>query len=172
MQCSFVGRCELDCSEEIQHLVNFGSDHVCIILSEVGLKPCVALAKYNNYQICTSHFNFYLKSNTKRSRRKLCQIPSLLSSHPHIDNTREDGLRSLPIRTHIKSASRGLKESDIIHLISQAGITLPVNTPCCTMCLKKIREEHENEEDYYMECSTSDKDKQPKQATSIKMEGG
>eukprot|EP00105_Crassostrea_gigas_P009223 XP_011424082.2 PREDICTED: uncharacterized protein LOC105325963 [Crassostrea gigas] len=39
------------------------------------------------------------------------------------------------------------------------------------MCLKKIREEHENEEDHYMECSTSDKDKQLQQATSTETEG-
>lgn len=39
------------------------------------------------------------------------------------------------------------------------------------MCLKEIREEHENEEDHYMECSTSDKDKQLQQATSTEMEG-
>lgn len=37
--------------------------------------------------------------------------------------------------------------------------------------LKKIREEHENEEDHYIECSTSDKDKQPQQDISIEMEG-
>ncbi|XP_061191608.1 uncharacterized protein LOC133199785 [Saccostrea echinata] len=116
-----------------------------------------------------SHFNFYLKLNTKRSRRKLCQIPSLLSSHPHIDNTSEDGLRSLPSRTHMKCASRGLKDSDILHLIGQAGITLPVNTPCCTMCLKKIREHEEGEDHLFnMECSASDKDKT--EAEAIKME--
>nr|XP_034313671.1 uncharacterized protein LOC117684677 isoform X2 [Crassostrea gigas] len=39
------------------------------------------------------------------------------------------------------------------------------------MCLKEIREEHENEEDHYMGCSTSDKDKQLQQATSTEMEG-
>lgn len=129
MQCSFVGRCELDCSEEIQHLVNFGSDHVCIILSEVGLKPCVALAKYNNYQICTSHFNFYLKSNTKRSRRKLCQIPSLLSSHPHIDNTTGARLSDSGI---FFICSQGLKWLKLVILSVFLSIVLKIFTknPC------------------------------------------
>ncbi|CAC5391323.1 unnamed protein product [Mytilus coruscus] len=38
-----------------------------------------------------------------------------------------------------KSTSRGLKAADVLHLIRTPGMTLPVNSPCCTYCLKKLR---------------------------------
>lgn len=45
------GNGEIDCCEDvgIQLLVNFSSDHVSVILSEIGLNKCVWLPKYNDY---------------------------------------------------------------------------------------------------------------------------
>ncbi|CAC5398068.1 unnamed protein product [Mytilus coruscus] len=82
-----------------------------------------------------------LPARTTRRKRLslLCQIPRLLSSHPDIDHTQDSGIKSLPNRTSLKLASRGLNEKDVLHLINQTVMSLPVNTPCCTLCLKKIR---------------------------------
>ncbi|XP_063438324.1 uncharacterized protein LOC134719249 [Mytilus trossulus] len=136
MECSFFPKF-VECDELIQPLPKHSADQIFIILSENGLKPSLALS--HHYSICTSHLNYFLKNNSKCARRRLWQIPRLLSAHPDIDHTQDSGLQSLPHRTSLKLASRGLKEKDVLHLINQKGTSLPVNTPCCTLCLKNIR---------------------------------
>ncbi|CAC5385941.1 unnamed protein product [Mytilus coruscus] len=66
-----------------------------------------------------------------RRRRTLCQIPSLVSSHPDVDHTisEQDGRVQNPrLLKNRKSASRGLKAADVLHLIRTSGMTLPVNS--------------------------------------------
>lgn len=130
VKCSFANIL-LECTGEIHQLRNLGTEDVFIYLTEAGLKPCINLASHFN--ICTGHKSELLKKNTVRSRRTLCQIPSLVSSHPDVDHTisEQDGraiLQNPRLLKNRKSASRGLKAADVLHLIRTSGMTLPVNS--------------------------------------------
>lgn len=139
--CSFQNIL-IECKGEFSDLETLSSEYIFIVLSEVGLKPCTNLAQ--SYKICEGHKNEFIKKNSLRRRRTLCQIPSLVSSHPDVDHTNDvviDG-NFVPRRKQTKKvASRGLKAADVIHLIRTSGMTLPINTPCCTNCLKKLRQD-------------------------------
>lgn len=129
--CSFRN-IEFQCTDEVSALESFCPEDIFIILAEVGLKPCINLAP--SFGICSGHKNEFFKRNSVRARRTLCQIPSLVSSHPHVDHTinKEQDAKVAPIvarrNKNRKLASRGLKASDILHLIRTSGITLPVNS--------------------------------------------
>jgi hypothetical protein len=102
-----------------------------IVLTEVGLKPCINLAQ--SFSICSGHKNEFLKKNSVRARRTLCQIPSLVSSHPDVDHTisKDQDAKVAPsprCSKNRKLASRGLKAYDVLHLIRTSGMTLPVNS--------------------------------------------
>lgn len=126
--CSFRD-IEFECTDEVSALGSFCSEDVFIVLTEVGLKPCINLAQ--SFSICSGHKNEFLKKNSVRARRTLCQIPSLVSSHPDVDHTisKDQDAKVAPRCTkNRKLASRGLKASDVLHLIRTSGMTLPVNS--------------------------------------------
>lgn len=127
--CSFRD-IEFECTDEVSAFKgSFCSEDVFIVLTEVGLKPCINLAQ--SFSICSGHKNEFLKKNSVRARRTLCQIPSLVSSHPDVDHTinKDQDAKVAPRRSkNRKLASRGLKASGVLHLIRTSGMTLPVNS--------------------------------------------
>ena len=98
--CSFRD-IEFECTDEVSALGSFCSEDVFIALTVVGLKPCISLAQ--SFSICSGHVDHTISKDQDAKVAPRCS-------------------------KNRKLASRGLKASDVLHLIRTSGMTLPVNS--------------------------------------------
>lgn len=80
-----------------------------VILSEVGL---ILNTHTINYRICDNHYIEFKNRNIKRSRKKLCCVPELISRH--------DG-------QHTK-AYRNLNSTQVVDIHQATGVVVPIAT--------------------------------------------
>lgn len=133
MNCDFKNtRNESDCacSGSVVSLKTCSSDDIVTVLTENCMLPVNYLETTLN--ICSSHFNFYLKSNTDRKRALVCCVPSFISGHPchvnidgtinHVDNPNAERF------VKKRKANVNLKLDVIVKVNQRYGITIPVGT--------------------------------------------
>ena len=115
MPCYFgsLSTCGDSCTDDckLQLLINCTENDVNIILTESGLLP--SKFDLSTIQICPFHFNDVLRQNLNRTKRNLCQVPSVLNAHPGNTNHRK---------------SRLIRLNDVEAIHNRTGIVLPIGT--------------------------------------------
>ncbi|XP_063448230.1 uncharacterized protein LOC134727772 [Mytilus trossulus] len=125
MVCNFNTNCTTDeCSDDVTDINTCDCNDKNIILTESGLLP-------TDFYICSTHFNQLLKRNSDLRRRKVCQLPTLISAHPPVASHSVVGVKK-------PKPSRNIIITDVEKIQKCYGLTLPIGTPACTSCLIKI----------------------------------
>ncbi|CAG2201373.1 GLYT [Mytilus edulis] len=117
------------CSEDLKPLSTFTETDTYEILTEAGILP----DSFEHLCVCSAHFSFYLRNNQNRKRRKLCEVPISLSSHPKIQNVPERGRKTKSI-----TGGRPLDIVGVQKIREHWGIIIPVNTSICINCRRKL----------------------------------
>ncbi|CAC5388664.1 unnamed protein product [Mytilus coruscus] len=143
---------DVECSPSYHDFVS--KEEIHIVLTESGIIPtvenCGVLTK--TYEVCEGHFQHLLSLNLKRSRRRLCLLPSFISSHPDIDHSIDQDIHAKSKR---KRVDRTLSIDHIRVIQDKYGIVLAVNTRDSTMfkilseCTAAMRKSLEGL-DYYL----------------------
>ena len=100
----------LICSEDSIDLREVRPEEKHIIFSECGLLP----ENIFIFSICSNHHDHFITNNRRRCRRKVCEIPMILSSH------KEEG------RSYMKE--RSLSMDQVCKISRLSGVILPVGT--------------------------------------------
>lgn len=108
MNCHFKSP-NFECFGESFVLQQYSEEDVNIILSEAGLIPICS--KFSDFSICTHHFNFYLKGNTNKKRRKFCEIQFSISNH-----------------SPRGKKSRGICHAEVLAIHKHHGLVLPIGS--------------------------------------------
>ncbi|CAG2208210.1 unnamed protein product [Mytilus edulis] len=128
MVCNFNTNCTTDeCSDDVTDINTCDCNDKNIILTESGLLP----KNFTDFYICSTHFNQLLKRNSDLRRRKVCQLPTLISAHPPVASHSVVGVKK-------PKPSRNITINDVEKIQKCYGLTLPIGTPACTSCLIKI----------------------------------
>ncbi|CAC5394924.1 unnamed protein product [Mytilus coruscus] len=126
---------DVECSPSYHDFVS--KEEIYIVLTESGIIPtvenCGVLTR--TYEVCEGHFQHLLSLNLKRSRRRLCLLPSFISSHPDIDHSIDQDIHAKSKR---KRVDRTLSIDHIRVIQDKYGIVLAVNTPVCLNCRLRV----------------------------------
>ncbi|XP_063438338.1 uncharacterized protein LOC134719265 [Mytilus trossulus] len=159
MVCNFNTNCTTDeCSDDVTDINTCDCNDKNIILTESGLLPM----NFTDFYICSTHFNELLKRNSDLRRRKVCQLPTLISAHPPVASHSVVGVKK-------PKPSRNINITDVEKIQKCYGLTLPNGTPACTSCLIKISKQSTEieaesldqgkcEDDQIQQCSNLDTD--------------
>ncbi|XP_071123963.1 uncharacterized protein [Mytilus edulis] len=112
-------------------------EEIHIVLTESGIIPTAENCGVSTrtYEVCEGHFKHLLSLNLKRSRRRLCLLPSFISSHPDIDHSIDQDINAKSKR---KRVDRTLSIDHIRVIQDKYGIVLAVNTPICLNCRLRV----------------------------------
>ncbi|XP_076089048.1 uncharacterized protein LOC143059438 [Mytilus galloprovincialis] len=128
MVCNCNTNCTTDeCSDDVTDINTCDCDDKNIISTESGLLP----KNFTDFYICSTHFNQLLKRNSDLRRRKVCQLPTLISAHPPVASHSVFGVKK-------PKPSRNITINDVEKIQKCYGLTLPIGTLACTSCLIKI----------------------------------
>ncbi|XP_076089050.1 uncharacterized protein LOC143059440 [Mytilus galloprovincialis] len=128
MVCNCNTNCTTDeCSDDVTDINTCDCNDKNIISTESGLLP----KNFTDFYICSTHFNQLLKRNSDLRRRKVCQLPTLISAHPPVASHSVFGVKK-------PKPSRNITINDVEKIQKCYGLTLPIGTLACTSCLIKI----------------------------------
>ena len=118
MVCNFNTNCTTDeCSDDVTDINTCDCNDKNIILTESGLLP----KNFTDFYICSTHFNQLLKRNSDLRRRKVCQLPTLISAHPPVASHSVVGVKK-------PKPSRNITITDVEKIQKCYGLTLPIGT--------------------------------------------